>query len=42
MIGIIGTGHMGSALRNGAVKSFGEDNVVFFDTTEERRKMISN
>ncbi len=42
MIGIIGTGNMGSALINGAVKSFGEDKVVFFDTSEERRKMISN
>ncbi|MCR5584794.1 MAG: pyrroline-5-carboxylate reductase [Lachnospiraceae bacterium] len=42
MIGIIGTGNMGSALINGAVKSFGEENVVFFDTSEDRRKQISN
>lgn len=41
MIGIIGTGNMGSALINGAVKTFGKDDTVFFDTSEERRKLIS-
>ncbi len=41
MIGIIGTGNMGSALINGAVKAFGKDNVFFYDASEDKRKKIS-
>ncbi len=42
MIGIIGTGNMGSALISGAVKTFGEDKIVFYDSSEQKRKSISN
>ncbi len=41
MIGIIGTGNMGSALINGAVKVFGKEEVVFYDPIEEKRKNVS-
>ncbi len=36
MIGIIGTGNMGSALINGAIESFGANNVTFFDKDENK------
>lgn len=36
MIGIIGTGNMGSALIGGAVSAFGENNVTFFDKDEQK------
>ncbi len=42
MIGIIGTGNMGGALILGALKTFGKENVVFYDTVQEKRQEISD
>ncbi len=42
MIGIIGTGNMGGALIAGAVKTFGKENVVFYDAAPEKRQKISD